>query len=174
MANHRQAKEGDRRGRVIRTQDARRNRPPAQNSSRNRLAHRLSGPRRGLSRLLVKIQRWHRSRTTAMGGYPSVRFWVARSRNRTFERGSTAGSLVPRRGHPRLAANTRFFENSAHHREHDFSPRMLPFALQHLMGDLHCSKRQNGTHTGSELPLSEEAGQNIQPFGCHLDEEKTC
>ena len=46
--NHRRAKEGDRRGRVIRAQDARRNRPPAQNSSSNRVAHRLSGARRGL------------------------------------------------------------------------------------------------------------------------------
>ena len=42
-------KEGDRRSRVIRAQDTRRNRSPAQNSSRNRVADRLSGPRRGVS-----------------------------------------------------------------------------------------------------------------------------
>ena len=44
---------------MTRAQDARRNRPPAQNSSRNRLAHRLSGARQGLSqpqrRLLAEM-----------------------------------------------------------------------------------------------------------------------
>ena len=51
-------KEGDRRGRVIRTQDARRNRPPAQNSPRNRLAHRLSGARWGQSPPIHSVGFW--------------------------------------------------------------------------------------------------------------------
>jgi len=56
---------GDRRSRVIRAQDPRRNRPPAQNSSRNRLTHRFSGARGGLSpaQILSVLFREHSAMT---------------------------------------------------------------------------------------------------------------
>jgi hypothetical protein len=47
------------------------------------------------------------------------------------------GQLGAQKGTSSVSCQNQGFEFSAHHREHDFSPRMLPLALQHLVGDPH-------------------------------------
>jgi hypothetical protein len=47
------------------------------------------------------------------------------------------GQPGAKKGTSSVGCQNQGFEFSAHHCEHDFSPRMRPLALQHLVGDSH-------------------------------------